>query len=97
MSAPQRQKFHTDDVNQCLHDKSDNHRGPNVNWFNFMFLLVDSGKVLFSSANELQQNPNVSSKKEYIPPILAVLWQIHRVYIRLLRPFVSCLSFVNNS
>ena len=24
-SAPQRQKFHTDDVNQCLHNKSDNH------------------------------------------------------------------------
>ena len=53
MSASQRQKFHTDDVNQCLHNKSSNHGVPNANLFNFTFLLVNFGKVLCSSANEL--------------------------------------------
>ena len=43
-SATQRQKFHTDDVNQCLHNKSGSHGAPNANLFNFTFLLVDFGK-----------------------------------------------------
>ena len=47
----QRQKFHTDDVNQCLHNKSGSHGVPNANLFNFTFLLVDFGKVLCSSVN----------------------------------------------
>ena len=37
--------------------------------------------VLCSSANELQQNSNASSRKDYIPQILAVLLEIHGVYI----------------
>ena len=45
-SATQRQKFHTDDVNQRLHNKSGSHVVPNANLFNFTFLLVDFGKVL---------------------------------------------------
>ena len=44
-----------------------------TNLFNFMFLLVDFGKVLCSSANELQQNSNASSREDYIPQIMAVL------------------------
>ena len=96
-SATQRQKFHTDDVNQCLHNKSGSHGVPNANLFNFTFLLVDFGKVLCSSANELQQNSNASSREDYIPQILTVLLEIHRIYIWPLRPFAFCLSFVNNS
>ena len=80
-SATQRQKFHTDDVNQCLHNKSSSHGIPNANLFNFTFLLVDFGKVLCSSANELQQNSNASSREDYIPQILTVLLEILRVYI----------------
>ena len=80
-SATQRQKFHTDDVNQCLHNKFGSHGVPNANLFNFTFPLVDFGKVLCSSANELQQNLNASSREDYIPQILAVLLEIHRVYI----------------
>ena len=80
-SATQQQKFHTDDVNQCLHNKSGSHGVPNANLFNFTFLLVDFGKVLCSSANELQQNSNASSREDYIPHILTVLLEIHRVYI----------------
>ena len=60
-SATQRQKFHTDDVNQCLHNKSGSHEVSNANLFNFTFLLVDFGKVLCSSANELHLNSNASS------------------------------------
>ena len=45
-SATQRQKFHTDDVNQCLHNKSGSHGVRNANLFNFTFLPVDLGKVL---------------------------------------------------
>ena len=80
-SATQRQKFHTDDVNQCLHSKSGSHGVPNANLFNFTFLLVDFGKVLCSSANELQLKSNASSREDYIPQILAVLLEIHRVYM----------------
>ena len=96
-SATQRQKFHTDDANQCLHNKSSSHGVPNTNLSNFTCLLVDFGKVLCSSANELQQNSNASSREDYIPQILTVLLEILRVYIWPLWPFVFCLSFVNNS
>ena len=37
MSATQRQKFHTDDVNQCLHNKFGSHGVPNSNLFNLRF------------------------------------------------------------
>ena len=55
-------------------------------------------KVLFPSANELQQNSN-ASREDYIPQILAVLLEIHGIYIIFwsLRPFVFCLLLVNNS
>ena len=67
-SATQRQKFHTDYVNQCLLvNKSCSHGVPNANLFKFTFFLVDFGKVLCSSANELQQNSCASSREDYIP------------------------------
>ena len=77
----QQQKFHTDDANQCLLNKYGSRGVPNVNLFNFRFLLIDFGKVLCSSANELQQNSNASSREEYVPPILTVLLEIYPVYI----------------
>ena len=73
--------FHADEVNRCLHNKSGSHAFSNANLFNFTFLLVDFGKVLCSSANELQQNSNTSSREDIIRQILAVLLEIHRVYI----------------
>ena len=79
--ATQLQKFHTDDVNQCLQNKSGSHGVPSANLFNFTFFLVDFGKVWCSSANERQQNSNASAREKYIPQILTVLLQIHRVYI----------------
>ena len=96
-SATQRQKFHTDDANQCLHNKFGSHGVPNINLSNFLCLLVDFGKVLYPSANKLQQNSNAPSREDYIPQILTVLLQILRVYIWPLLPFAFCLSFVNNS
>ena len=99
-SATQRQKFHSDDANQCLHDKSGSHGVPNINLSNFMCLLVDFGKVSCSSANELQQNSNTSCREDYIPQILTVLLEILHIYVWPLWPFVfflSRLSFVNNS
>ena len=53
-SATQRQKFHTNDANQCLHNKSGSHGVPNINLSNFTCLLVDFGRVFCLSANELQ-------------------------------------------
>ena len=73
MSAIQRQKFQTDDVNQCLHNISGSPGVPHPNLFNFTFLLVDFTKVLRSSANKSQKNSTASSREEYIPPILTVL------------------------
>ena len=62
-SATQKQKFHTDDVNQCIHNESGSHGVPNANLFHITFLLVDFGKVLYSSANELQYNSYASSSR----------------------------------
>ena len=77
-------------LNQCLHNISGSDGVPHPKVFNFTFSLVNFAKVVCSSANELQQKSNSSSREEYIPPILTVLLEIHRV-------FVFCLSFVNNS
>ena len=68
-------------------------------WAILRVLLFDFGKVLCSSANELQQNSNASSREDYNPQILAVLFEILRIYIQGLQlTFVAfCLSFVNNS
>ena len=71
----------TSTPNQCLHNISGSHGVPHPNSFSFTVLLVDFTKVLCSSANELQQNLNASSREEYIPPILTVLLEIRRVYI----------------
>ena len=75
-SATQRQKFHTNDANQCLHNKFGSHGVPNINLSNFTCLLVDFGRVFYLSANELQQNSNASSREDYIPQILTVLLEI---------------------
>ena len=40
--------------------------------FDFLFFLVNFGKVLCSSAKKPQRNSNTSSKEEYIPQILTV-------------------------
>ena len=66
---------------QALHDKSGSHGIPNANLFDFKFRLVDFNKLLCSSANELQQHANASSREEYIPQILTVLLHTQRVYI----------------
>ena len=80
-SATQQQKFHTDDANQWLQNKSGSNGVPNINLSPFTSLMVDFGKVLCSSANELQQNSNASSRKDYIPQILTVLLEILHIYI----------------
>ena len=77
----QREKFNTEDANQCLHNKCGSHGVPNINLSSLMCLLVGFVKVLCSSANELQQNSNTSSREDYIPQILTVLLEILRVYI----------------
>ena len=59
----QRQKFHTVDENQCLHNKSGSHGVPNINLSHFTSLIVDFVTVLCSSANEFQQNSNASSRQ----------------------------------
>ena len=69
-SATQRQKFHTDEANQCLHNKSGSNGVPNMDLSNFTCLLVDFGKVLCPSANELQQNSNAFFRDDCIPQIL---------------------------
>ena len=50
---------YSNEVNQCLYYKSGLHGFPNINLFDFMLLLVDYGKVLCSTVNELQQNSDV--------------------------------------
>ena len=69
-SATQRQKFHTDDAKQCFYNKSGSHGVPNINLSNVTCLVVDFGKVVCLSANEIQRNSNTSSREDYIPQIL---------------------------
>ena len=92
-SATPWQKFHTDDVNQCFHIKSRSHGVPNANLFNFMFLLVNFGKVLCSSANELQQTQMLPPEKN--------IFHKHRLFcykfIAFTFDLVFRLSFVDNS
>ena len=77
----QEQKFHNDDLNQCLHNnKSGGHEVPNIFLSNFTCLLWDFEKVLCSCANELRQNSNASSREHYVLQILTVLLEILRVY-----------------
>ena len=82
-SATQQQKFHTDDVNQCLHNKPSSHGVPNANFFNFMFLLVDFSKVSCSSVRECQQNSN-ASREDYIPQNIGCFvrdsWHLHLTF-----------------
>ena len=67
---------------KCEHNvQKPSHGVPNENLFNFRFLLIDFGKLLCSSVNELQQNSNASSTDEYFPQILTFLLWIPRVYI----------------
>ena len=56
-SAPQRQKFHTYDVNQCLHNQSGSHGVPNAILFDFMFfwsILVKFSVYLLTSSRKTQ-------------------------------------------
>ena len=72
----------TKTLEKCEHNvQKPSHGVPNENLFNFRFLLIDFGKLLCSSVNELQQNSNACSREDYIPQILTVLSEIHRVYI----------------
>jgi len=66
-SVLQQQKFHTDDVTQCLHNKSGSHGVPNENLFDSVFRLVNYGKVLCYSPNKQWQKSTAFSKEEYIP------------------------------
>lgn len=93
-SVTQRQKFHADEVNQCLHNKSVCHGVPNTSLFNFTFLLVDFGKVLCSFANELQKNSNASFREDYI---LANIDCFERDSSRLHLTFVAFLSLIWHS
>ena len=86
-SATLRQKFHTNDANQCLNDKFGCHGVPNINLSNFTCLVVDFGKVTCVQ-RALATGSNASSREGYIPQILTVLLDILRVRIWALRPFV---------
>ena len=53
-----------------------------------MNVMVDFGKVLCSSANELPQNSNASSRKDYIPQILTVF--LHLTFVAFCLLSVIC-------
>ena len=92
------QKFQTDDIIKCLHNRSKYSyfcRAPNVNLFDFLFLLVDYGKVLCSSANKLQQTRMPLLRRIY----LQEYWLFCSRFITFTFDLYGLLSFVfvNNS
>ena len=68
-------------INPVMGHNKSSHGVPNINLSNFACLLVNFGEVLCSSADELQQDSNPSSREDYIPQILTVLLEILWVYI----------------
>ena len=68
-SATQRQKFHTDDVNQCLLNKSGSHGFPNANLFNFTFLLVDLGLSVVFICERAPAKLKFSYRRQYFTNI----------------------------
>jgi len=85
-SATQRQKFHTDNVNQCLLiNISGSHEVPHPNLFNSWSVLLKCCVRLRTSSSKTQM---LLPEEEYIPPILTVLLEIHRVCIWPSWPFV---------
>ena len=93
----QRLRLSDDDVNQCLHNKTDSHGVLNANLFNFTFLWSFLVLVLCLSAKELQQNSNASSREDYTPKNIDRFVRDSSRLCLTLWPFVFCLSFVNNS
>ena len=92
-SVTQRQKFHTDNVYQCLHNKSSSQGVPNANLFNFMFLLVDFLKCYV--------NLWVSSRKTQMllleKKIFHKYWLFRYRFIAFTFDLFSFLSFVCHS
>ena len=72
-SAPQRQKCHSDDVNQCLHNKSGSHRLE----MQICSILRFSWSILVKCYVHLRTSCSKSqmllSREEYTPQILAVI------------------------
>ena len=88
-SATQRQKFHTNGVNQCLHHKSRSHGFPNANLFNLYvtFLLVDFGKCCVHLRTSSSKTQMLLLEKNIF----------HKYCLFCYRFIVAfCLSFVNN-
>ena len=91
-SATERQKFHTDDVNNI----SGSHGVPEPNLFNFTILLVDFTSVCVHLRTSSSKNQMLLLEKN----MFHQFW-LFCVYIWPSWPFVLpsvfCLSFVNNS
>ena len=75
----QPQKFHIDDIYQCLHNNSGSHGVPNANLFNFMFLPV----VRFHLCSLLSVNSKTMAKTMQLlhHPISAYDWIPDRFYV----------------
>ena len=89
-----RQKFHTDDINQCLHNKSGSRGVPNVNLFDFMFLLVDYGKFCDLLRMSYSKTPMFFQRRIYscrnIDCFVIDPSCLHMTFV------AFCLSLVNN-
>ena len=102
-SATQRQKFHADDVNQCLHNKSGGHGVPKTKNKRFV-----QGIVCFSGSILLKLLCS-SCCKQASEKLKCFFWRriiiFHKYWLfclyswRLhsLWPFVFCLSFISNN
>ena len=99
-SATQRQKFHTDDANQCLHNKSGSHGVPNTNLSNFTCLLVDFGSVVFIYQRAPAKLKCFLWRWLYSTNIDCFVRDSSRLHLTFvafcLLSFVFCLSFANN-
>ena len=80
MFATQRQKFHTDDANQCLNPVVMGFQMQLCSIFCFFWSILAKCCVhLRISSSKTQML--LKSREDYIPQILAALLEIHRFYI----------------
>ena len=90
-------KFHTNDQNQCLHDKSGSHGVLDANLIKFPFLPLSNHNILsFSNLAPMKSSNSSGQANVFIGNRCFKADSVHQ-YTWFLRVFVLCLLFVNRS
>ena len=96
-SATQRQKFHTVDVNQCLHNKSGSHGVPNADLFNLRFSWSILVKCFVHLRTSSRKTEMLLLEKNIIHKYWLFCYRFIAYKNLTFVAFCLLMSFVNNS